>query len=193
MRSVCVFCGANPGVDPMFAAAARTMGETLARSQRVLVYGGGNVGLMGILADAALAAGGRVIGVIPRPLVDKEVAHRSLSELRVVESMHERKALMAQLADGFLAMPGGVGTLEELFEIWTWVQLGFISKPFGILNVGGFFDPLLAFIDRVHAQGFLRREHREMLVVADRPDALLQSLSNWQPHALQKWIKRDQT
>jgi uncharacterized protein (TIGR00730 family) len=193
MRSVCVFCGANPGIDPMFAAAARTMGETLARSQRVLVYGGGNVGLMGILADAALTAGGRVIGVIPRPLVDKEVAHRSLSELRVVESMHERKALMAQLADGFLAMPGGVGTLEELFEIWTWVQLGFISKPFGILNVGGFFDPLLAFIDRVHAQGFLRREHREMLVVADRPDALLQSLSNWRPPALQKWIERDQT
>ena len=193
MRSVCVFCGANPGIDPMFAAAARTMGETLARSQRVLVYGGGNVGLMGILADAALAAGGRVIGVIPRPLVDKEVAHRSLSELRVVESMHERKALMAQLADGFLAMPGGVGTLEELFEIWTWVQLGFISKPFGILNVGGFFDPLLAFIDRVHAQGFLRREHREMLVVADRPDALLQSLSSWRPPALQKWIARDQT
>ena len=193
MRSVCVFCGANPGIDPMVAAAARTMGETLARSQRVLVYGGGNVGLMGILADAALAAGGRVIGVIPRPLASKELAHRGITEMRVVESMHERKALMAQLADGFLAMPGGVGTLEELFEIWTWVQLGFISKPFGILNVGGFFDPLLAFIDRVHAQGFLRREHREMLVVADRPDALLQSLSNWRPPTLQKWIERDQT
>src|SRR5437868_12545981 len=170
MQSVCVFCGANPGLDPMFAAAARAMGETIAQSRRVLVYGGGKVGLMGILADAALAAGGKVVGVIPRPLVEKEVAHRSLSELRVVESMHERKALMAQLADGFLAMPGGVGTLEELFEIWTWVQLGLIRKPFGIFNVGGFFDPLLAFVDRVHAQGFLRSEPRALLLAAVPPD-----------------------
>lgn len=193
MRSICVFCGSSSGTDPMFAAGARAFGETLARSRRVLVYGGGNVGLMGAIADAALAAGGRVVGVIPRPLVAKEVAHQNLTDLRIVESMHERKALMAQLADAFVAMPGGIGTLEEFFEIWTWVQLGLLKKPFGIFNVGGYFDTLLAFIDRVQGQGFLRREHRQMLVVADEAERLLQLLSEWRLPALPKWIERDQT
>ena len=193
MASLCVFCGSSRGSDPAFAAAARAFGAAIARSGRTLVYGGGDVGLMGILASAALDAGGKVIGVIPRPLAEKEIAHPRLTELRVVESMHERKAMMAELADAFVAMPGGIGTLEEFFEIWTWVQLGLIRKPLGLLNVAGYFDPLLAFLDRVTAQGFLHREHRDMLLVADAPEALLSRVDGWRPPGFQKWIDRDQT
>lgn len=193
MQTICVFCGSRAGADPAFAGAARAFGSAIARSGRGLVYGGGHVGIMGVLADAVLSAGGRVTGVIPRPLQAKEIAHLQLTELRVVESMHERKAMMAELADAFVALPGGLGTLEEFFEIWTWVQLGLIRKPFGLLNVGGFFDPLLAFLDGVCAQGFLEREHREMLAVAAQPDALLERLASWRPPTVRKWIERDQT
>ena len=176
MRSICVFCGSRTGADPLYADAAQKFGEALAGSRLRLVYGGGSVGLMGTIASAALAAGGEVVGVIPRALFAKELAHPRLTELRVVEGMHERKATMADLADGFVALPGGLGTLDEFFEIWTWVQLGFIRKPFGLLNVGGYFDPLLAFLERVRDQGFMHREHLDMLLVADEPAAMLAGL-----------------
>jgi uncharacterized protein (TIGR00730 family) len=163
LNSLCVFCGSNPGVDLSFLASAKEVGRLLASQGRRLVYGGGRIGLMGAVADAAIAEGGEVIGVIPRSLLEKEVAHLGLSDLRVVASMHERKATMAELSDGFIALPGGIGTLEEFFEIWTWGQLGLHHKPFGLLNVAGFFDPLLAFLDQLADQRFLRPEHRGML------------------------------
>lgn len=187
MQTICVFCGARAGADPTYAEAARRFGAHLGATGRILVYGGGQVGMMGILADAALAAGGRVIGVIPRALVDRELAHPSLTELRVVGSMHERKAAMAELAQGFVALPGGIGTLEELFEIWTWGQLGLHEKPCGLLEVNGFFASLLAFLDRVAGQGFLRPEHRQMLLVDSQPERLLDRMGDYRPVRLPKW------
>jgi uncharacterized protein (TIGR00730 family) len=188
MRTVCVFCGARTGSDPAFAEAAKRFGAFLGRTGRTLVYGGGHVGMMGILADAALAAGGRVIGVIPQALVDKELAHRSLTELRVVDSMHARKALMAELADGFVALPGGIGTLEELFEIWTWGQLNLHAKPYGLLEVNGFFDPLLAFLDSLVEKGFVRPEHRAMLLVEPDPARLVERMASHRPVQVPKWL-----
>jgi uncharacterized protein (TIGR00730 family) len=164
--SVCVFCASNTGVDPRFADAARELGEWLAQNQIGLVYGGGRVGLMGILADACLAARGRVVGVIPRSLVERELAHSGLSELRVVSSMHERKAVMADLSSAFVALPGGMGTFDELFEIITWAQLGFHAKPICIVNTAGYFDPLIAMVGHAHASGFVAPQHRELLKVA---------------------------
>ena len=193
MPSLCVFCGSSRGADPAFSAGARAFGAAIARSGRTLIYGGGDVGLMGLLASAALDAGGKVIGVIPRALAEKEIAHPRLTDLHVVGSMHERKAKMAELADAFVAMPGGIGTLEEFFEIWTWVQLGFIRKPLGLFNVNGYFDPLLAFLDGVTAQGFLHRAHRDMLLISDQPEALLARVEGWRPPSFQKWIDRNQT
>ncbi|MDX2171190.1 MAG: TIGR00730 family Rossman fold protein [Deltaproteobacteria bacterium] len=187
---VCVFCGSSPGADPAFAGAAEALGRTLAAQRIGLVYGGASVGLMGRLADAALAAGGEVIGVIPRALVDQEVAHRGLADLRVVGSMHERKALMAELSDAFVALPGGLGTLDELFEILTWAQLGLHHKPIGLLDVGGYFDPLLAFLDgAVHAR-FVAPAHRAMLLRADTPAALLDACRHYQPPPPFKWLDR---
>jgi uncharacterized protein (TIGR00730 family) len=190
MQSVCVFCGASPGADPVYAAAASAFGALLARTGRRLVYGGGHVGLMGAVADAALAGGGTVVGVIPRSLVEREVAHSSLTELRVVGSMHERKALMAELSDGFVALPGGIGTLEELFEVWTWGQLGLHRKPYGLLNVARFYDPLLAFLDHLVTQRFVRREHRDLVLVDEEPERLVERLARFEPPALPKWIDR---
>jgi uncharacterized protein (TIGR00730 family) len=190
VRSVCVYCGSSLGSDPAFADAARQVGSLLAASGRTLVYGGGRVGLMGAIADASMGAGGRVIGVIPQALVDKEVAHHGLSELRVVGSMHERKALMADLSDGFVALPGGLGTMEELFEVWTWGQLGLHAKPYGLLNVGGFFGSLLAFLDRLVEQRFVRPEHRAMLFVASDPNELIANMSVHHPASAPKWIDR---
>lgn len=155
-----------------------------------VVYGGGHVGLMGAVADAALAAGGSVVGVIPQHMVDREVAHLGLTELRVVRSMHERKAMMAELSDGFLALPGGLGTLEELFEVWTWGQLGLHRKPYGLLDVAGFFQPLLAFLDHQVAERFVRPEHRAMLVVETDPGRLVQRMAAHPPAPLAKWIDR---
>jgi uncharacterized protein (TIGR00730 family) len=193
MRSVCVYCGASPGADPAFAVAAAAVGRLLVEAGRTLVYGGGRVGLMGAVADAALAAGGRVVGVIPTALMDKELAHRGLSELRVVGSMHERKAVMADLADGFLTLPGGLGTLEEFFETWTWGQLGLHAKPYGLLDVGGFFGPLLGFLDRLVEQRFVRPEHRAMLRVGTDPAALLADMAAHHPGYLPKWIDRGES
>lgn len=190
LHRVCVFCGSSPGSDPAFAAAAVELGRVLAEHDLGLVYGGASVGLMGRLADAALAAGGEVIGVIPRALVDLEVAHRGLADLRVVGSMHERKALMAELSDAFIALPGGLGTLDELFEILTWAQLGLHHKPIGLLDVGGYFDPLLAFLDGAVRARFVAPEHRAMLLRAADPVALLDACRNYQAPAPFKWIDR---
>ncbi len=169
------------------------MGATLAAAGLRIVYGGGSVGLMGVLADAALAAGGAVVGVIPRTLWEREVGHAGLTELHVVETMHQRKALMADLSDGFVALPGGVGTLEELFEIWTWALLGVHAKPCGILNVDGYFDPLLAFVDQVVARGFLRPEYRAMIRVEREPEPLLARLAEYRAPAVAKWVRPSQT
>ncbi len=164
ISALCVYCGSASGRDPAHAAAARALGREMAVRGIRLVYGGGHVGLMGIVADAALEAGGRVTGVIPEALMDTEVGHDCLTELLVVKDMHERKARMAALADGFIALPGGIGTLEELFEVWTWLQLGYHEKPVALLNVQGFYDQLLAFLDNQRDAGFLRAEHRALLV-----------------------------
>ena len=192
MKRLCVFCGSSAGGRPEYAAAARELGALLARHGLGLVYGGGHVGLMGVLADAVLAGGGEVIGVIPQALVDRELAHAGLTELRVVNTMHERKALMADLADGFLALPGGFGTADELFEILTWAQLGLHARPVGLLNVAGFFDPLLAWLDRTVAEGFLREQHRQLLIVGDHPEALIDALLADRPDvSVEKWISGD--
>jgi len=176
MNRLCVFCGSSPGRHPAYLAAAAKLGTVLAKRRIGLVYGGASIGLMGAVADAARAAGGEVIGVIPRALVEFEVAHTGLADLRIVASMHERKALMAELSEGFVALPGGIGTLEELFEVWTWGQLGSHRKPCALLNVAGFYDRLLGFLDFVADEAFLRPVHREMLLVAETPDILLEKL-----------------
>jgi uncharacterized protein (TIGR00730 family) len=184
MKRVCVFCGSATGHDAVYAAGARSLGEALARRGLGLVFGGGHIGLMGVLADALLQSGGEAIGVIPQALVDRELAHTGLTELRVVQTMHQRKALMADLADCFVALPGGYGTADELFEILTWAQLGIHAKPIGLLNQAGFFDPLLAWIDRTVAEGFLRPSHRRLLLQATSPDDLLDGLSRFQPETM---------
>jgi uncharacterized protein (TIGR00730 family) len=191
---VCVFCGSSAGARPAYADAARRIGTTLARHGLGLVYGGGRIGLMGVVADAALAAGGRVIGVIPEPLATKELAHTGLTELRVVRTMHERKALMAELSAGFLALPGGVGTFEEFFEIVTWAVLGLHRKPVGLLNVEGYYDPLRALLDHAVAERFVRPEHRALVVVSDQPEALAADLLTVTPPSPgPRWIDLNQT
>lgn len=193
MDSICLYCGASPGIDPAFVRAAAELGRLVAESGCTLVFGGGRVGLMGAAADAALAAGGRVVGVIPEGLATKEVAHREVSELRIVRSMHERKAQMAELSDGFVALPGGLGTLEELFETWTWGQLGLHQKPYGLLNVSGFFDPLLVFLDQLVEKGFVRPEHRALLLVSDTPAELLARMAANKPKPQPTWLKSTMT
>ncbi|PTM38747.1 TIGR00730 family Rossman fold protein [Bosea sp. 124] len=192
MKSVCVFCGSNPGNEPVYADAARAMGAEIARRGMVLVYGGGAVGLMGIVADAALAAGGEVHGIIPRALREKEVGHYGLTRLEVVETMHIRKARMAELSDGFIAMPGGIGTFEELFEIWTWGQLGIHDKPLAFLNVAGFYDPLAAFLDNTVEAGFLKQTHRAMAITDTQPATLLDRMEQYVPAATYKWVEKEQ-
>ncbi len=176
LRTLCVYCGSSAGHDPAYASAARSLGKLLAERGIGLVYGGGHVGLMGIIADAVLDGGGTVTGVIPEALANKEISHHRVTELHVVADMHERKAMMAERSDGFLAMPGGIGTLEELFEVMTWLQLGYHAKPVGLLNVNGFYDGLLAFLDTQRDQGFLRPEHRALLLDNSDPASLLARL-----------------
>ena len=177
MARLCVFCGSRTGVDPAHARVAEALGRGLAAAGVGLVTGGGSVGLMGVVADAALAGGGEAVGVIPRALVEREVGHARLSEMHVVETMHQRKALMATLADAFVALPGGIGTFEELFEAWTWATLGYHAKPVALLNSGGYYDDLVAFLDRAVGDGFLRPDARAALHVADTPEALLDALA----------------
>jgi uncharacterized protein (TIGR00730 family) len=193
VQRICVYTGSSPGAHPEYAGAAVALGRTLAGRGLGLVYGGAMVGLMGTVADAALAAGGEVIGVIPQALVDREIAHTGLTELRVVGSMHERKSLMAELSDGFVALPGGVGTLEELFEVYTWTQLGMQSKPIGLLDVRGYYERLAAFLDHAVAERFVTEENRAMLVVEREPAALLDAFRAWRAPVRSKWIDRSQT
>lgn len=193
MHSICVFCGSNKGSSEVYADAARALARAIAARGMKLVYGGGNIGLMGVLAEAALAAGGQVIGVTPRRLLEKEVVHRGLTELRVVESMHERKALMAELSDAFIALPGGLGTFEETFEVLTWTQLGFHRKPCGLLNIAGFYDRLADFLDHAVAERFLKAEHRAMVLTGSDPAALIAQLESYQLPEVSKWIDRGQT
>jgi uncharacterized protein (TIGR00730 family) len=191
MRRICVFCGSSFGTRPEYAESARRIGRLIAESGLELVYGGGNVGLMGVVADAALAAGGKVIGVIPEALMRWEVGHLDLTELRVVASMHERKAAMAELSDGFIALAGGIGTMEELFEVWTWGQLGLHAKPLGFLDVAGYYAHLHAFLDHMTAEGFLKPRHREMVMVDSDPALLLDRMAGYEPPATVQVINRD--
>ena len=188
IRRLAVFCGSNPGVRPDYVAGVRSLGKTLCERGIGVVYGGSSVGLMATLSDVMLDELGDVIGVIPRMLVEREVANTQLADLRVVGSMHERKALMAELADGFVALPGGIGTLEEFFEVWTWGQLGMHEKPCGLLNIAGYFDPLLAFLDRAVEERFVRQVHREMVIVESDPARLLDRFQAYEPPRVVKWI-----
>ena len=188
MKRIAVYCGSNKGTRPEYAAAAVARGTHLAHENIELVYGGGMVGLMGLLADAVLQHGGHVIGVIPKKLVIKEVVHEKLPDLRVVKTMHERKALMAELADGFIALPGGYGTLEEFFEILAWGQLGWHQKPFGLLDVAGFYRQLHAFLDHAQSEGFLRPQHRALALVDDNAEKLLARMKNLRPASEGKWV-----
>jgi len=188
LRRICVFCGSNSGIDSSYSDAAVSLGRLLAKRSINLVYGGGNIGLMGVLADAVLDEGGKVIGVIPESLMAKEVGHNGLTELRIVNSMHERKALMSDLSDGFIAMPGGFGTFEEFCEVVTWSQLGIQSKPCGLLNVEGYYDSLLRLFDHAVREGFLRKENRQLVLEDRDPEQLLEKLSGFVPVAADKWI-----
>jgi len=190
MHSVCVFLGSNPGTDPAYLETAKATGVELARRGLTTVYGGSNVGLMGALADAALGAGGKVVGIIPKSLQRKEIAHRGLTEEYVVESMHERKSLMSERADAFIALPGGLGTLEELCEMLTWAQLGFHKKPCGLLDVDGYYAPLWGFLDNAVDKGFVRREHRAMLLSASTAGELLDRFETYHAPVVEKWVQR---
>jgi uncharacterized protein (TIGR00730 family) len=189
----CVFCGSSRGTRPEYAEAARALGHELGRRGIDLVYGGGNIGLMGVVADSAIEAGARVIGVIPRALVDREVAHDGLHELRVVESMHERKAMMAELADGFIALPGGFGTFEELFEVLTWAQLGVHRKPCALVDVCGYFDELKSTLDRAVNEGFLAAAHRGFLLAETSPERVIEAMASFRPPRVEGWLDRSST
>ncbi|MBV8552416.1 MAG: TIGR00730 family Rossman fold protein [Acidobacteriaceae bacterium] len=191
-RSVCIFCGSSQGSREVYATAAISLARHLAANDVSIVYGGGKVGLMGVIADTALAAGGRVTGVIPRTLVEKEIAHQGLSDLRVVGSMHERKALMADLSDAFIALPGGYGTFEEFCEVLTWTQLGLQRKPCGLLNVDGYYDCLLGLFDRAVSEQFLKQVHRDLVISDSVPEALVRRVLACQVPLVEKWINRQQ-
>ncbi len=193
MKRLCVFCGSSEGERPVYVETARRLGRAMAEREIGLVFGGGKAGLMGTIADEVLAAGGEVIGIIPHGLRVREVAHERVTELRVVHSMHERKAMMAELSDGFLSMPGGMGTLEETCEMLTWAQLGIHRKPCGLLNVEGFYDTLLAFMDHIVAEGFLRPVYRGLVIQASEVDELLDLMARFEPPDIQSWIAPDET
>ena len=191
MKRICVFCGSSEGSRPEYRDAAEEMAAELVRRKIGLVYGGGNVGLMGMIADAVLKAGGEALGVIPEHLLEREVGHKGLTKLHVVHSMHERKALMADLSDAFVALPGGFGTLEEFCEVMTWTQLGLHAKPCGILNVMGFYSPLLRMFDHAVEERFLKPENRALVLARDQPPELLQALEEWRPVQIEKWLSRE--
>ncbi len=188
MNRLCTYCGASSGRKPEYLAAANTLGKTLADRGIGLVYGGGNIGMMGAIADAAVRNGGEAIGIIPHDLLKKETPYEGLSDLVLVDSMHERKAMMAKFSDGFAALPGGLGTLEELFEVWTWAQLGFHRKPCALLNVEGYFDPLITFLDGMVSEGFVKKQHRSMLIVEEDVDNLIDKLEAYVPPEVPKWL-----
>ncbi len=190
MKRICVFAGSSRGAREDYAQAAERLARELVMRGYGVVYGGGKVGMMGVLAEAALAAGGKVIGVIPKALLEKEVAHGGLTELRVVASMHERKAMMAELSAGFIALPGGLGTLEEFFEVLTWAQLGLHPKPCGLLNVSGYYDRLLEFLDLTVEERFVKSQHRALVITSTSPTDLLERLETHRPPQIEKWIDR---
>jgi hypothetical protein len=190
MKSLCIYCGSSPGSSPIYAEAARSLAKAMVADNIALVYGGGNVGLMGVIADEVLRLGGEATGVIPKALLDKEVGHRGLTRLHIVKDMHERKAIMAELSSGFVAMPGGIGTLEELFEVLTWSQLGFHDKPIGLLNVRGFYNGLIHFMGHLVAERFLRTEHASLLVHEAEPAILLERLKAYKPHRGDKLLQQ---
>ena len=190
MKQLCVYCGSNPGKLPLYAEAAIALAHELVQRRIDLVYGGAKVGLMGTLADAVLEKGGRAIGVIPKSLLEKEFSHPGLTTLHVVDSMHERKALMADISDGFIALPGGLGTLEELFEVLTWGQLGFHDKPCAMFNVAGYYDTIALFLDQAVEQQFIRPAHRSMLLIENDPAKLLSAMREYSPPSVEKWLGR---
>lgn len=191
MKRICVYCGSSYGKLPIYTEAAKALGKALTERDIGLVYGGASVGIMGVIADAVLENGGEVIGVIPQAIADKEIAHTNLTELKVVANMHQRKAMMADDSDGFIALPGGLGTMEELFEVWTWAQLGFHQKPCGLMNVAGYYDHLTAFIDHAVDQEYVKATHKDTLLVATEPNDLLEKMANYQAVPGGKWIGRD--
>lgn len=191
MKSICVYCGSSAGASPIYTEAAQALARQFVANDIALVYGGGNVGLMGVIADEVMRLGGKATGVIPQALMDKEVGHTGLSKLHIVKNMHERKAMMAELSDGFIAMPGGVGTLEELFEVFTWAQLGFHAKPIGLLNVDGFYDSLVAFLNHTVQARFLKAEHLAILFNEAQPERLVQLFKQYQPVIVDKWLKKE--
>lgn len=193
MSNICVYCGSSPGRLEAYSDGARALAQALVERDLGLVYGGASVGIMGLLADAVLQRGGRVIGVIPEALERKELAHKGLTELHVTASMHERKMRMAELSDGFIALPGGIGTFEEIFEIWTWAQLGFHAKPCGLLNIAGYYDGLTRFLDHAVAEQFVKPPHRAMLHIEPQAEALLERFAHYQAPSAHKWVERDQT
>jgi uncharacterized protein (TIGR00730 family) len=193
INSICVYCGSSSGRLDAYASAVVALAESLVSRNIKLVYGGASIGIMGMVADQVLKLGGQVIGVIPKALAHKEVAHNHLTELHITQSMHDRKMLMAELSDGFIALPGGIGTLEELFEIWTWAQLGFHNKPCGLLNVEGYYDSLIQFLDHVLAEQFVKPHHHALLIVEKNPDALLDRYLNYQPPAVKNWLGKAET
>lgn len=193
MKNICVYCGSSPGRIEANADGARALAKALVERDLGLVYGGASVGIMGLMADSVLQLGGRAVGVIPDTLKQKEIEHKGLTELHVTRSMHERKTLMADLSDGFIALPGGVGTLEEIFEIWTWAQLGFHAKPCGLLNVTGYYDALTTFLDHTVAEQFVKPAHRSTLMVEHAPDTLLERFASYQPPSVNKWIEKSGT
>jgi uncharacterized protein (TIGR00730 family) len=193
MKNICVYCGASPGRLEAYADAARAMAQAMVERDLGLVYGGASIGIMGMVADAVLKLGGRAVGVIPEALARREVAHSGLTTLHITQSMHERKTLMAELSDGFVALPGGIGTFEEIFEVWTWAQLGIHDKPCGLLNVAGYYDALTSFLDHATQEQFLRPAHRALLIVEQEPGALLDRFASYKPPHLQKWLDAGKT
>jgi len=193
INSICIYCGSSSGRLEAYASAAVALAEALVSRNIRLVYGGASIGIMGVVADQVLKLGGEVVGVIPKALSHKEIVHQHLTELYITESMHERKMQMAELSDGFIALPGGIGTLEELFEIWTWAQLGFHQKPCGLLNVAGYYDSLIQFLDHVLAEQFVKQNTHALLMVENNPDTLLNRYLNYQPPAVKQWLNKDDT
>jgi uncharacterized protein (TIGR00730 family) len=193
IKNLCIYCGSRPGRLESYADAARALAESMVKRDIGLVYGGASVGIMGIVADHVLHLGGRAVGVIPEALVRKEVAHDHLTELHVTPSMHARKMLMAELSDGFIALPGGIGTLEEIFEVWTWAQLGLHHKPCGLLNIAGYYDPLRKFLDHTVEEQFVQPDIRSMLIVENEPEALMARLLDYQAPRMEKWVDKDET
>jgi uncharacterized protein (TIGR00730 family) len=193
MKNICVYCGSSPGRIEAYADGARALAKALVARDLGLVYGGASVGIMGLVADSVLQLGGRVVGVIPEALKRKEIEHKGLTELHVTSSMHERKTLMAELSDGFIALPGGIGTLEEIFEVWTWAQLGFHTKPCGLLNVAGYYDGLTSFLDHSVAEQFVKAAHRATLMVEAQPEALLDRFASYVAPSVHKWVEKAET